>query len=75
MCHELIKGPLVIVRCYDNNYCTYYEHGSSIIAFFGGPKVYDSFENEIPISHRNMQLEVIKVIKPFLQFLRTFHGG
>jgi hypothetical protein len=35
-------------------------------------KVFYPFEAEILLLHRNMQLEVIKVIKPFLDFLRSF---
>jgi hypothetical protein len=34
-------------------------------------KVSDPFEVEILLLHRNMQLEVIKVINPFLDFLRS----
>jgi hypothetical protein len=38
----------------------------TLLPFFGGPEIYDSFDNEILVLHRNMQFEVIKVIKPFL---------
>jgi hypothetical protein len=47
----------------------------TLLPLFGGPEIYDSFESEILVLHKNMQLEVIKAIKPFLQFLRTFDGG
>jgi len=36
------------------------------------PKTFDLFEVEIHFLHKNMQLEVIKVIKPFLEFLKSF---
>jgi hypothetical protein len=75
MCHESIKGPLDVVKCFDNNYCTHCEHGNPLLPLFGGPEISDSFENEILVLHKNMRLEVIKVIKPFLQFLKTFDGG
>jgi hypothetical protein len=35
----------------------------ALLPLFGGPEIYDSFENEILVLHRNMH---IKVIKPFL---------
>jgi len=35
-------------------------------------KTFDLFQAETLLLHRNMQLEVIKVIKPFLDFLRSF---
>ncbi len=48
---------------------------AALLPLSGRPEIFDSFENEIFVLHRNMRLEVIKVIKPFLQFLRTFDGG
>ncbi len=39
---------------------------TTLLPLFGGLEIFDSFENEILVLHRNMQLEVIKVIKPFL---------
>jgi benzoyl-CoA reductase/2-hydroxyglutaryl-CoA dehydratase subunit BcrC/BadD/HgdB len=66
MCHESIKRPLNVVKCFDNNDYIPYEHGNNIIAIFGGLEIFDSFENEILVLHRNVRLEVIKVIKPFL---------
>jgi hypothetical protein len=74
MCHESLKGPLVVVRCFDNSYYTYCEHGSNIIATFWWAWNFDSFESEIFVLHRNMQLKVIKVIKSFLQFVKFFDG-
>jgi hypothetical protein len=35
-------------------------------------KVSNPFEAKILLLHKNMQLEAIKVIKPFLDFLRSF---
>ncbi len=46
----------------------------TLLPLFGGPKIFDTFESEILVLHRNMRLEVIKVIKPFLQFLTAFDG-
>jgi len=34
--------------------------------------MYDSFESEILVLHRNMQLEVIKVIKPLFVVSKNF---
>jgi hypothetical protein len=72
MCHESIRGALAIVKHFNNNYCTYYQHGSNIIVVFSGFKISESFENEILALQKNMWVEVIKVIKPFLQFLENF---
>jgi hypothetical protein len=36
---------------------------TTLLPLFGGFEISDSFENEILVLHRNMQLEVIKVIK------------
>jgi hypothetical protein len=47
----------------------------TLLLFFGGLEISDSFENEILALQINMRLKVIKVIKPFLQFLKTFDGG
>jgi hypothetical protein len=47
----------------------------TLLPLFGGLEIYDSFESEILVLHINMQLKDIKVIKPFLYFLRTFDGG
>jgi hypothetical protein len=38
----------------------------TLLSLFVGLEIFDSFENEILVLHRNMRLEVIKVIKPFL---------
>jgi hypothetical protein len=46
----------------------------ALLPLFGGPNFFDSFENEIFVLHIHMQLEVIKVIKPILQFLNFFDG-
>jgi hypothetical protein len=39
---------------------------ATLLPLSHGPEIFDSFENEIIVLHRNMWLEVIKVIKPFL---------
>ncbi len=36
------------------------------------PKIFDLFESKIYYLHKNMQLEAIKVIEPFLEFLKSF---
>jgi hypothetical protein len=38
----------------------------TLLLFFGGLEISDSFESEILALQRNMRLKVIKVIKPFL---------
>ncbi len=45
-----------------------------MLEFFVGPKIFDLFEVEIYLLHKNMRLEVIKVIKPFLEFLSFFYA-
>ncbi len=38
----------------------------TLLLFSGGLEIFDSFESEILALQKNMRLEVIKVIKPFL---------
>ncbi len=40
-----------------------------LLELFVGPKIFNLFEAKICFLQKNMQLEVIKVIKPFLEFL------
>jgi hypothetical protein len=44
----------------------------TLLPLFGGPEIYDTFESEILVLHRNMHLEVIKVIKPFFVVSKNF---
>jgi hypothetical protein len=37
--------------------------------------MFDPFEAKILLQQKNMWLEVIKVIKPFLEFLKSFDVG
>ncbi len=39
---------------------------ATLLPLSGGPEIYDSFESEILVLYINMQLEVIKVVKPFV---------
>jgi hypothetical protein len=39
-----------------------------------GPEIFDLFEVEICLLHKNMRLEVIKVIKHFLEFPNSFYA-
>jgi hypothetical protein len=47
----------------------------TLLLFYGRLEIFDSFDNDIFALQINMRLEVIKVIKPFLQFLQFFDGG
>ncbi len=44
----------------------------NLLQLFNSFKVFDPFEVEILLLHKNMRLEDIKVIKLFLDFLRFF---
>jgi hypothetical protein len=41
--------------------------------FFNKPEISYPFEVDILFLHKNMWLEVMKVIKPFSEFLRSFN--
>jgi hypothetical protein len=41
-----------------------------LLGLFARLEIFGLFEAKICLLHKNMQLEVIKVIKPFLEFLR-----
>ncbi len=43
-----------------------------LLQIFNLFKVSNLFEAKILFLHRNMQLEIIKVIKPFFDFLKSF---
>jgi hypothetical protein len=47
-------------------------HGSYVTTSFNKFEIFDPFDVEIFFLHNNMWLEVIKVIKPFLEFLKSF---
>jgi hypothetical protein len=64
MCDESILVPFLVVKCLDNNYYTYYEHGSSAIVV----ERFYYFETKIIFPSINMQLKVIKEIKHFWSF-------
>jgi hypothetical protein len=51
------------------------EMEATLLQFSSGPKMSDLFEAKILLLQKNMWLEVIKVIKPFLEFLRFFYVG
>jgi hypothetical protein len=40
-----------------------------LLVLFVGPEIFNLFEAKIYFLQKNMQVEVIKVIKPFLEFL------
>jgi hypothetical protein len=40
-----------------------------------GFKIFDLFNVDILFLHKNMWLEVINIIEPFLEFLRSFDVG
>jgi hypothetical protein len=44
----------------------------ALLQLFNGPEMFDLFEVKILLLHNNTQVEVIKVFKPFLEFLRSF---
>jgi hypothetical protein len=48
------------------------EMEAQLLELFVGPEIFDLFEATICLLHKNMRLEVIKVIKPFLEILRSF---
>jgi hypothetical protein len=41
--------------------------------FIDGSETCDQFDVELQMLNKNMHQEVVKVIKPFLQFLKTFY--
>jgi hypothetical protein len=45
-----------------------------LLQLFSSFEVFDPFEAKILLLHRNMRLEVIKVIKQLLNFLRFFYA-
>ncbi len=47
----------------------------ALLQLSSGPKMSDPFKARIFFLQKNMQLEVTKVIKPFLEFLRFFDAG
>jgi hypothetical protein len=48
------------------------EMEAQLLELFVGLEISDLFEVEIYLLHKNMRLEVIKLIKPLLEFLRSF---
>jgi hypothetical protein len=48
---------------------------ATLLPLFGGHKISNFNESEILVLHRNMRLEVIKVIKPFLQIFKLLMEG
>jgi hypothetical protein len=44
----------------------------TLLQLFNGLEIFKLFEVEIFLLHKNMQMEVIKIVKPFLEFLRSF---
>jgi hypothetical protein len=43
-----------------------------LLYLFNGPEISNPFEVEILLWHINMQLQVINLIKHFLEFLKSF---
>ncbi len=43
-----------------------------LLQLFNGLEVFNLFEAKIFFLHKNMWMEMIKIIKPFLEFLRSF---
>jgi hypothetical protein len=44
----------------------------ALLQLFNWLEIFNLFEVKILLLHKNMQMEVIKIIKPFLEFLRSF---
>jgi hypothetical protein len=63
---------LVVGRCLDKNHYPYYGNGNSTIGAFCWLEISDLFETVICLLNMYMWLEVIKVIKLVLEFLRSF---
>jgi hypothetical protein len=47
---------------------------AKLLQLFNPFEVFEPFEVEILVLHKNMQLEIIKVIKLFLNLLRFFYA-
>ncbi len=45
---------------------------TTLMPLFGEPEIFDLFENEILVLHRNMWLEVIKVCQTFFVIFENF---
>jgi hypothetical protein len=68
MCVESIQRPLVVTIIIPLT--TNIE--AKLMQLFNPFEVSNPFEAKIQQLHKNMQLEVTKVITPFLDFLRSF---
>jgi len=68
MCVESIQRPLVVTIVIPLT--TNIE--AKLMQLFNPFEVSNPFEAKIQQLHKNMQLEVTKVITPFLDFLRSF---
>jgi hypothetical protein len=44
----------------------------ALLQLFNGLEIFNLFKTEILLLHKNMLVEVIKIIKPFFKFLRFF---
>ncbi len=66
--HQLLSDALAIAIT------LIMEMEAQLLELFVGPEISDLFEAKICLLHKNMQLEVIMVIKPFLEFLRSFNA-
>jgi hypothetical protein len=67
-CVKSIKGPLVV-----NKHSIFTMNmETKLVWFFGGFEFFDLVEAKIFLLHISMSQEVIKVIKPFLDFLKYF---
>lgn len=64
--HQFLSNALTITIAFIMNMKVKFLQVSS------GPKIFEQFESKILLFHKNMQLEIMKVIISFLEFLKSF---
>jgi hypothetical protein len=67
------KGPFIVVKCFDKTTILLMNMEVELLEFFSKTEISNPFEVDIFLLHRNMWLEVMKVIKPLWGFLRSFN--
>lgn len=67
------KGHRLLVKCLDKIIIRPMNMKVELLEFFSKPELSHPFEVDILLLHRNKGLEVMKVIKPFWGFLRSFN--
>lgn len=63
---------MVVVKCIDKTITSIVNMEIRLLQLFNPCKIFDFFEIAILLLHTNVQLEIIKVIKLFLDFLKSF---